>query len=129
VWVPFKLISRSVFGIAGAVGVTSKAVQSSVAIGTDAVAQETPALNHIPEAKAHVVGDTVPDDVPGTDAADLDWVMDKIGEIVKENTDHEGANIDDFSLEGLQRQEDMPSNTKKRMYEATEVLQNRRDEL
>ncbi|KAL4765567.1 putative protein transport membrane glycoprotein Sec20 [Aspergillus foveolatus] len=121
VWMPFKLILRSVFGVAGAIGVTSKAVQSSVAIGTDTVAQETQALNHIPEAKAHVVGDTVPDDVPGTDAADLDWVMDKIGEIVEENTDQEGANLDDFSLEELQRQEDMPSNTKKRMYEATEA--------
>lgn len=126
---PFKLILRSVFGVAGAIGVTSKAVHSSVAIGMDAVAQETPTLNHIPEAKAHVVGDTVPDDVPGTDAADLDWVINKIGEIVEENTDHEGANLDDFSLEELQRQQDMPSNTKKRMYEATEVLQNRRDEL
>ncbi|EAA63540.1 hypothetical protein AN2969.2 [Aspergillus nidulans FGSC A4] len=118
VWMPFKLILRSVFGVAGAIGVTSKAVQSSVAIGTDGVAQETLALNHIPEAKAHVVGDTVPDDVPGTDAADLDWVMDKIGEIVEENTDQEGANLDDFSLEELQRQEDMPSNTKKRINKA-----------
>ncbi|KAL4818147.1 hypothetical protein BDW67DRAFT_190182 [Aspergillus spinulosporus] len=115
VWMPFKLILRSVFGVAGAVGVTSKAVQSSVATRTDAVVTETPALDHIPEAKVHVVKDTVPDDVLGTGAADLDWVMDKIGEIVEENTDQEGTNLDDFSLEELQRQEDMPSNTKKRI--------------
>ncbi|KAL4755492.1 hypothetical protein BDW72DRAFT_200103 [Aspergillus terricola var. indicus] len=98
VWMPFKLILRSVFGVVGAVGVTSKALQSSVAIGTDAVTQETPKVNHIPEAKVYV-GDTLPDDVLGTNAADLDWVMDKIGEIVEENTDQEGTNLDDFSLE------------------------------
>ncbi|RDW86690.1 putative protein transport membrane glycoprotein Sec20 [Aspergillus mulundensis] len=128
VWLPFKLILRSVFGVAGAVGVTSKAVQSSATIGTETLVQETPVQGHVPEAKVHVVENTVPDEVPGTDAADLDWVMDKIGEIVEENAEG-GTNLDDFSPEELQRQEGLPRNTKKRMYEATEVLQNRRDEL
>ncbi|KAL6230050.1 hypothetical protein BDW75DRAFT_234700 [Aspergillus navahoensis] len=117
VWVPFKLILRSVSGVAGAVGVLSVAVQPSAATGTDASVQETPALNHVLEANVHIVGDAVTD-VPGTDAADLDWVMDKIGEIVEENAEQEGTNIEDFSLEELQRQAEIPPNTKKRINKA-----------
>ncbi|KAL4996422.1 P-loop containing nucleoside triphosphate hydrolase protein [Aspergillus recurvatus] len=115
VWMPLKLVLRSVFGVAGAVGVTSKALQSSAAIGTDALVQGTPALNHVPEASVHV-GDIVPD-VLGADAADLNWVIDKIGEITEENAEQEGTNLDDFSLEELQRQE-IPPNTKKRINKA-----------
>ncbi|KAL4901330.1 hypothetical protein BDW74DRAFT_170260 [Aspergillus multicolor] len=118
VWLPFKLALRSVFGVAGAVGVTSKAVQSSATTGTETLVQETPVLSHVPEAKIHVVENTVPDEVPGTDAADLDWVMDKIGEIVEENAEQEGTNLDDFSPSELQRQEELPRNTKKRIMAA-----------
>ncbi|KAL4992032.1 hypothetical protein BDW68DRAFT_184397 [Aspergillus falconensis] len=123
VWVPLKLILRSVFGVAGVVGVTSKTVQSSAAIGTDALVQETPALDYVPEANVHVVGDIAPD-VPGTDAADLDWIMDKIGEIVEESAEQAGTNLDESLLEELQGQEEIPHNTKKRMYEATEMAAN-----
>ncbi|KAL4974981.1 P-loop containing nucleoside triphosphate hydrolase protein [Aspergillus desertorum] len=108
VWMPFKLILRSVLGAAGAVGVTSKAIQS----------QERPAL-HVPEAaKVDFARDVVPEEVPGTDAADLDWIMDKIGEIVEENAGEEEINLDDFSLEEMQRQENISPNTKKRINKA-----------
>jgi hypothetical protein len=131
VWLPFKLILRSLFGVSAAVGIAGNAVQSSaITATTDIIAQETPALNHVPEAKVHgVAADTIPDQVPGTDPADRDWIMDKIGEIVEENDEELGTNLDDFSPEELQRQAEIPPNTKKRMYEATEVLQNRKDEL
>jgi hypothetical protein len=131
VWLPFKLILRSVFGVSAAVGIASNAVQPSATTATpDVLAQATPVLDHIPQAKAHgVAGDIIPDQVPGTDPADRDWIIDKIGEFVEENDEELGTNLDDFSPEELQRQAEIPPNTKKRMYEATEVLQNRKDEL
>ncbi|BCS22341.1 putative protein transport membrane glycoprotein Sec20 [Aspergillus puulaauensis] len=130
VWMPFKLILRVVFGLSGAVGITSKAVESSATTSTtDMLIQETPALSHVPEAKAHGAGrDNVPDQVPGMESADRDWIIDKIGEIVEDNV--EQANLDDFTSEELQGEAEIPSNTKKRMFEATpEAVQRPRDEL
>lgn len=127
---PFKLILRVVFGLSGAVGITSKAVESSATTGTpDMLIQETPALSHVPEAKAHGAGrDNVPEQVPGMESADRDWIIDKIGEIAGDNV--EQANLDDFTSEELQGEAEIPSNTKKRMFEATpEAVQRPRDEL
>ncbi|KAL2811900.1 hypothetical protein BJX63DRAFT_422128 [Aspergillus granulosus] len=117
VWMPFKLILRSVFGVSAAVGVASNAMQSSTTTVTPNIrAQETPDLDHVPEAKVHSVGgNAIPDQVPGADSADRDWIIDKIGEIVKENGDDFETNLDDFSPEELQRQAEIPSNTKKRI--------------
>ncbi|KAL3482466.1 P-loop containing nucleoside triphosphate hydrolase protein [Aspergillus californicus] len=121
VWMPLKLVLRSVFGVLGIAGVTSKAVQSSATLGhPDTIPQETPALNHIPEAKVHTGAD-IPDQVPGMDSADRDWIIDKIGEIVEENDDKTETLLDDISPEDMQRQAEVPPNTKKRMYEATET--------
>ncbi|KAL4870826.1 hypothetical protein BDV12DRAFT_184191 [Aspergillus spectabilis] len=123
VWMPLKLVLQSVFGILGAIGITSKALQTSATIATTGIlVQETPALHHVPEAKVHGFGaDAVPDQVPGTDSVDRDWIIDKIGEIVEDNADDTGTNLEDISLEEMQRQEEIPPNTKKRMYEATEL--------
>ncbi|KAL4783524.1 P-loop containing nucleoside triphosphate hydrolase protein [Aspergillus varians] len=121
VWMPFKLALRSVFGVLGAAGITSKAIESSATIGTpDTLVQETSSLSHVPEAKIHGDGNFVPDQLPGMDSVDRDWIIDKIGEMV-DNADQGGTNLDDFSPEELQRQAEIPSNTKKRMYEATEA--------
>lgn len=129
VWMPLKLVLRSVFGVLGVAGVTGKAVQSSETLGSPGtIPQESPALNHIPEAKVQVGGD-IPDQVPGMDSADRDWIIDKIGEIVEENDDKTETLLDDISPQDMQTQAEVPPNTKKRMYEATEVLENRRDEL
>lgn len=127
---PFKLILRVVFGVSGAVGITSKAIESSATTGTsEMLVQETPALCHVPEAKVHGVGtDTVPDQIPGMESADRDWIIDKIGEIVEDN--EESENLDVFIPEERLREAEIPSNTKKRMFEATpEVVQRPRDEL
>ncbi|KAL2846935.1 P-loop containing nucleoside triphosphate hydrolase protein [Aspergillus pseudoustus] len=117
VWLPFKFILRSVFGVSAAVGVASNAVQSSAAIAMPEIpTRETPVLDHVPRAKVPGVGaDAIPELVPGTDSADRDWIIDKIGEIVEENGDDSGTNLDDFSPEELQRQAEIPPNTKKRM--------------
>lgn len=122
---PFKLILRVVFGVSGAVGIASKAIESSATTGTsEMLVQETPALSHVPEAKVH----GVPDQIPGMESADRDWIIDKIGEIVEDN--EESENLDDFIPEERLREAEIPSNTKKRMFEATpEVVQRPRDEL
>ncbi|KAL5337275.1 P-loop containing nucleoside triphosphate hydrolase protein [Aspergillus crustosus] len=119
VWIPLKLVLQSVFGVVGAVGLTSTAVQSSAIATSEILAQETPALHHVPEVKAHGVGaDAIPDHVPGTDSVDRDWIIDKIGEIVEDNVHEIGTILDDISLEELQGREEIPSNTKKRINKA-----------
>lgn len=61
---------------------------------------------------------------------ETDRIIDQIGDMVEKNSrSEEETNIDDVSPEERQRQEEIPRNPKKRMYEATEVEQNRRDEL
>lgn len=125
---PFKLVLRLAFGITGAAGV-SKAVQSPATAGMpDTIVQETLAVSQVPEARVHV-GHAVSDQPPGADSADRDWIIDKIGEVVEENADKGETNLDDFSDEELQRQAEMPRNSKKRMYEATDMPQYPRDEL
>jgi protein transport protein SEC20 len=61
---------------------------------------------------------------------ETDRMIDQIGDMVEKNGRLEDeTNIDDVSPEERQRQEGIPRNPKKRMYEATEVEQNQRDEL
>jgi protein transport protein SEC20 len=56
---------------------------------------------------------------------DSDRVIDKIGQMVEES---EGSAIDDITPEERARQEALPRNPKKRMFEA-EVVEQVRDEL
>ncbi|KAL4796991.1 hypothetical protein BDV19DRAFT_387860 [Aspergillus venezuelensis] len=119
VWLPFRLILRTVFGVSAAAGVAGKAVQSSATTAlSETIAQETPVASPTPEAKVHGVEDAIPDQVPGTDAVDRDWVLDQIGKMVEDNAAQEGTNLDDFSEEELQRQAEIPPNTKKRINKA-----------
>ncbi|KAI9376324.1 P-loop containing nucleoside triphosphate hydrolase protein [Aspergillus egyptiacus] len=121
VWMPFKLALRSVFGALGIAGVTSKAIQSSATTEMPgAPVQETPVLDHISEAKIGGAEGAIPEQVPGMDSADRDWIIDKIGEIVEENTGQSDTFLDDISPEELQHGE-TSINTKKRMYEETEA--------
>ncbi|KAL2835107.1 hypothetical protein BDW59DRAFT_168396 [Aspergillus cavernicola] len=118
VWMPFKLVLRSVFGVLGVTSIAGKAVQSSTTMGTpDTLIRETPALNHIPEAKVQGVGDYISDQVPGMESTDRDWIMDKIGEIMEVNSDQTETFLDDLSPEGLHEQEIVP-NPKKRINKA-----------
>ncbi|KAL4918783.1 P-loop containing nucleoside triphosphate hydrolase protein [Aspergillus aurantiobrunneus] len=119
-WLPFKLVLRSVIGVLGAAGLTSKAVESSATLATsDTLVQETPALDHIPEAKVHGVDrNDVPEHGPGMESEDRDWMIDMIGKAAEDNADQEETNLDDFFPEELQRQAEIPSNTKKRINKA-----------
>ncbi|KAL4951739.1 hypothetical protein BDW69DRAFT_186100 [Aspergillus filifer] len=119
VWLPFKLILRTVFGVSATAGVARKAVQSFAPTAlSEKLVQETPVASPVPEAKVHGVEDAVPDQIPGTDSVDRDWVLDQIGKMVEDNAAQEGTKLDDFSEEELQRQAEISPNTKKRINKA-----------
>lgn len=64
------------------------------------------------------------DDQPSAEMEE-DRLIDKIGRMVQGADKHEDTRIDDISPEERQRQEEIPRNTKKRMFEAEPA----RDEL
>lgn len=101
----------------GAVGITSKSVESA---STTAVQTATPSILHQTATPGAAVSDGQTDDSDSQE----DRMIDQIGEMA-EDSKHEETNIDDISPEERKRQEEMPRNPKKRMFEA-EV---KRDEL
>lgn len=110
----------------GAMGLTSKSVQSaqSSAIG-NTLAQETPipTLHETDTAGGRVSGHQD----QASEEQDSDRMIDQIGEMAEENDKQEETNIHDISPEERKRQEEIPRNPKKRMFEGTDV--NQRDEL
>lgn len=146
VWLPIRLAAKFVFTILGAVGLSSKAVQPSPsAISSQSLAQEVPVPTLHTEANVQTADGQASWDVPPVAEAKEDRMIDHIGNMVEDNEvgyrdeptevneqqeeENEETNIDDISPEEKQRQAELPRNTKKRMYEATEVLENRKDEL
>jgi hypothetical protein len=125
VWQPLKLVARIMFATVGAVGLSSTGVQSasqsfvsvSSAIQDTATAVVTGTMTSASTAWEH---ETSPID------SDSDRLIDKIGRMVEEG--EEGSAIDDITPEERARQEALPRNSKKRMFEA-EVVEPVRDEL
>ncbi|KAJ5357961.1 Sec20 [Penicillium brevicompactum] len=116
VWQPLKLVTRVLFATTGAVGLSSTAVQSvsgSLSSGLTSAIQDT--------ATAVVTGtvtsgSTAWDHEPSA-PIDSDRVIDKIGQMVEEEN-YKGVDIDDITPEERARQEELPRNPKKRMFEA-----------
>ncbi|KAJ6087057.1 hypothetical protein N7467_005971 [Penicillium canescens] len=115
-WLPLKLIARVVFAALGVAGLSSTAVQSS----TDSLSGDISSVIH--ETATAVVGGTAAWEEPSV-SVDSDRVIDEIGRMVEEAKEKGG--IDDITPEERERQEALPRNTKKRMYEDEPV----RDEL
>lgn len=123
VWMPVKLVARFVFAVLSAVGVSSTALQPSSGPLADGVSTA------IYDTATAVTGGTVTGSSTAWDQqpsahADGERIIDKIGKMAEGK--QEGTNIDDISPEEKRRQDELPRNTKKRMYEA-DVGQ--RDEL
>jgi hypothetical protein len=121
VWQPLKLVARVMFAAGGAVGLSSTSVQSASEsfVGVSSAIQDT--------ATAVVTGtmtsaSTAWNHEPSP--IDSDRVIDKIGQMVEES---EGSAIDDITPEERARQEALPRNPKKRMFEAE--VEQVRDEL
>jgi len=118
VWMPFRLIFRTIFAILGTVSITSSAVQSSQVADTNSaqealeLAQET--KRAVPEGGA---GDTAWERDAAREEADQDRMIDKIGRMVEEGDKQKGRNIDDILPEEREQQDEFPRNPKKRMYE------------
>ncbi|KAB8220512.1 hypothetical protein BDV33DRAFT_191136 [Aspergillus novoparasiticus] len=122
VWLPVRLAAKFVFAILGAVGLSSKAVQPSPsAIPSESLAQEVPVPTLETEANVQTADGQASWDVPPVAEAKEDRMIDHIGNMVEDNEENEETNIDDISPEEKQRQAELPRNTKKRMYEATEI--------
>jgi hypothetical protein len=120
VWLPVKFAMRFVFAIPGAVGIS----KGSNELAASSVASDISAT--IQHAAAGVTGSSgagAGDHEKPTEA-EQDRIIDKIGRMVEAGK-WDGTNIDDISPEEMERQDEIPRNTKKRMYEEQVV----RDEL
>lgn len=122
-WLPVKLIMKVIFAALGVVGLSKGTVELSPSSGGDVSAT-------IQETAAAISGGNIPTHSPAWDdqpsaSAEEDRLMDKIGRMVDDEGKQEGTNIDDISPEENQRQDEIPRNTKKRMFEAEPA----RDEL
>lgn len=116
-----KLTARIVFAGLGAVGLSSTAVQSS------ADSTSVDILSAIHQTATAVVGGTVTSTAAleeTSEPVDSDRVIDEIGRMVEEAKE-KGVGIDDITPQDRERQDYLPRNTKKRMYEEEPV----RDEL
>lgn len=117
IWLPLKLAMKSLFAVLGVAGLSNRSVQissSPISSGISATIQETATL---------VTGTTVPTadtsrDHPSAEAEE-DRLIDKIGKMAEGEKD-DGSAIDDISPEEKARQDEIPRNPKKRMFEAEE---------
>lgn len=124
VWLPVRLLFRLLFAVFGAVGITGTAVQSSQAAGTDAPL-ETP-LGHETRSPdlERAAGDTAWEREQAAAAheeQDRDRMIDEIGDMAEGSQKHEETNVDDISPEERERQDELPRNPKKRVYEESEA--------
>jgi hypothetical protein len=143
VWLPIKALTKFTFAVLAAVG-SSKTVQPSPsAVPSDSLAQEIPIPTLETEPNVQSADGQAIWDQPPIAQSEEDRLIDRIGDMVdgngedakegstgeEENWEREETNIGDISPEERQRQAELPRNPKKRMYEAREVLEHRRDEL
>ncbi|KAJ5153354.1 uncharacterized protein N7482_009832 [Penicillium canariense] len=126
IWLPFKFVLRFAFAVLGAAGLSR---EPSNDLASSSIASEISAT--IQQTATAVTGGTVPsgDAAWGNEKpteAEQDRIIDKIGRMVDGEGKQGGTNIDDISPEEKQRQDGIPRNSKKRMFEAEEPV---RDEL
>lgn len=122
VWLPVNFAMRSVFALLGAVGIlkgSNELVPSSIASDISATIQQ--AATAVTSGPVPV-GDASWDNEKSTEA-EQDRIIDKIGRMVEDGK-WDGTNIDDISPDERERQDKIPRNPKKRMYEEEEVVRN-----
>ncbi|KAF5864719.1 hypothetical protein ETB97_006564 [Aspergillus alliaceus] len=137
------------FTILGAIGLSGKTVQlSPSAVPSDTLVEKTPIPSLKTKANVQWADGQAIWDQPSVVDTEQDRLIDHIGRMVEDSGEEvkeeltgmdeqqqekeeaiEETNIDDISPEERQRQAELPRNPKKRMYEATEVIENRKDEL
>lgn len=75
-----------------------------------------PMLSHV--ATTHGPGTGAQDEAPTGGQSGGDRMIDRIGKMAEDSREQDETNIKDISPEERKRQEQMPRNTKKRVYEA-----------
>ncbi|KKZ64304.1 hypothetical protein EMCG_09688 [[Emmonsia] crescens] len=148
-WMPLKLMVRMSFAVLGGMGLANTStstqlsgspgqrVPTSISLGNSGarLLSGTPStvINGVTAKSA-----TAPPSLSseegqetGTLQVDSESILDKIEKIVEEGSDgkEKGTNVDDISPEERRRQEQMPRNPKKRMYEEKMMDESRKDEL
>jgi len=114
------------FATLGAVGLSSTGVQSASGSFSDGVSSAIHDTATAVVTGTMTTASTAWEHEPSA-RIDSDRVIDKIGRMVEEG-DEKGSDIDDVTPEERARQEALPRNSKKRMFEA-EVEEPVRDEL
>lgn len=115
VWLPLQLILRAMFAVLSVLGLSSasKSVQPSDSpIVGDISATIQQAATAVTSGSVHKGTEQ---EEPSED--EQDRLIDKIGQMVEQNEKQGHHDIDDISLEEKQRQDELPRNSKKRMYE------------
>lgn len=126
VWLPLRLVMQVVFGALGMAS-SSKGVESPVS--DNAPAYQTPVVHQKVEPDVQSAsGGEMWDSPPPGEKHNEGRMIDKIGDMVEESAKRDAV-VEDAHAQGTPAQEERPRNTKKRMYEATEVVQDRKDEL
>ncbi|PLN82316.1 Sec20-domain-containing protein [Aspergillus taichungensis] len=129
VWLPLRVVTQVVFGALGMASSSSKGVESPVS--DSAPAYQTPMVHQKVEPDVQSAsGGEMWDRPPSGEKHGEGRMIDEIGDMVEENA--KGNTIVEEAhahAQGTPAQEEPPRNTKKRMYEATEVVQDRKDEL
>ncbi|PKY08016.1 Sec20-domain-containing protein [Aspergillus campestris IBT 28561] len=127
VWLPLRLVTQVVFGALGMAS-SSKGVGSPTE--ESAPAYQTPVVHQKVEPDVQTASGGEMWDTPPGEKRDEGRMIDEIGDMVEENAKGEAIVEDAHAhAHGTPAQEEPPRNTKKRMYEATEVVQDRKDEL
>ncbi|GAD99680.1 Sec20 domain protein [Paecilomyces variotii No. 5] len=141
VWLPIKLFYRLTLTLLGAVGVSSATAQLS---SSAAMVTSSPmAVPTVGSGQGQYVtassgdGEAVwSQTTASATPANADSVVEQIGQIVEDSQKEaeakkEETNVDDISPDERKRQEEIPRNPKKRMYEDPEAAerQARKDEL
>ncbi|OAX79758.1 hypothetical protein ACJ72_05923 [Emergomyces africanus] len=156
-WMPLKLMFRMTFAILGGMGlantVTSTQLSgahnppthSSISLGNSGgssvlsetasmtingvTAQSAAASSSLPSSSSSSSSSS---DRPATiPEADSESILDRVEQIVEKGNDNKekGTNIHDISPEERRRQEQLPRNPKKRVYEEKVVDERKKDEL
>ncbi|KMP05998.1 hypothetical protein CISG_05711 [Coccidioides immitis RMSCC 3703] len=139
-WLPLKMIYRSMLAIFGLVGLSGGAqksvtsVRHSVTSGLSATSMATviPSARTLAEADSSESSQTA-SAIPATESESIsEEIVKMVSEREKEEDQHRqsgGTNVDDISPEERKRQEEMPRNPKKRMWEENIDKASKKDEL
>ncbi|PGH05462.1 protein transporter SEC20 [Blastomyces parvus] len=142
-WMPLKLMVRTILPVLGGIGLANKSAQLPAPSATS-ISLGNPGASVLSETPSAVInGATLESESPplslssaaaepmGTHQAESESILDEVENIVKKGNDNhdKGTNVDDISPEERRRQEQLPRNPKKRMHEEPIQDEHRKDEL